>query len=172
MRLGYLLLTVFIASCAGARVRSETPTKREVGPVSQAEAPAPRSVTEPKVDDLYLAVPNVLDELNRARAEHGIAPVRLDRALCALAQHGTAVFFQYGGRGAGAEQRTANVLASELDRFRHVYRRVKTAVLDADALSNVTTSTLQPAMDAEMAYVGIAVEEQRSEKAIVLIFAQ
>lgn len=171
MRLGSLLLAVFIASCAAARVRSETPVKRWVAPVSQAEPPA-SAATAANVDDLYLAVPNVLDALNRARAERGIAPVRLDRALCALAQQGTAVFFQYGGRGASAEQRTANVLASELDRFRHVYRHVKTAVLDADVLSKVTTSTLQPAMDAEMAYVGIAVEEQRSEKAIVLIFAQ
>lgn len=163
------LLTLVVASCA-ARPRPETPASNWASSVSETDPPAvtPESAKAGDGDDPYLAVPNILDALNRARAELGIGPIRLDRALCAVAQQGTAVFFQYGGRG--AEQRTASVLGVELERFRHVYAEVRTAVLPSEALSTVTA--LQPAMDAEMTYVGIAVEEQRAEKAVVLIFAR
>lgn len=170
MRLVYLLLALMFWSCAASHPRPQD-QRQELQPTPSPEPvlPAAARVSPDSDEDPYLAVPRVLDGLNRARAAQGVAPVRLDRALCALAQRGTAIFFQYGGHG--AETRTANVLADELDRFRHVYLRVRTAVLAPPSLSAVA-GALQPAMDADWAYVGIAVEQQRQETAVVLIFAQ
>jgi hypothetical protein len=166
MRLGKLLLfTTILSSCA--RPPLSVP---QVRPPPKVAAHA-REPTVDRDEDPYLAVPRVLDGINQARAAQGVAPVRLDRALCALAQQGTAVFFQAGGRGV-AETRTATMLGTELDRFRRVYLRARAAVLAPQTLSEVVGATQQTAMDSDWQYVGIAVEQQRQETAVVLIFAQ
>lgn len=170
MRLGYLLLGLLSLSCAAQKPLSKVATRPPPPLVAALQPESPAPTTQPAEEDFYLAVPRILDALNLARAAQGMEPVRLDRALCAVAQQGTSVFLQYGGRG--AEQRTAGVLASELDRFHHVYRRVATAVLTAPSPRALATTALQPALDAEMAYVGIAVEPWQREMAVVLIFAQ
>lgn len=162
-----LLLLLVATSCAThAHPEPQTPTSVDLSepPAAKASAPKPSDANE----DAYLAVPRMLDAINRARATRGVAPVRLDRALCAVAQQGLSVFSQFGGLG--SEQRTADALARELDRFHYVYPGgAKTAVLMAPTV--LAVATLQPAMEAEVVYVGIAAERLGSELAAVLIFA-
>lgn len=173
MRIGYLLLGLLLSCAAQQPPAATPPPSQPAGHLLASHAAAPPT-RRPDEDDFYLAIPRILESLNKSRAAQGVDPIRLDRALCAVAQQGVAVFLQYGGhlRQAGAEQRTASVLAAELDRFHHVYRRVATAVLTTPAPMAFAPATLQPALDAEMAYVGIAVEPLQHEMAVVLIFAQ
>lgn len=169
MRSALPFATLLIACCAHAHPAPSLP-QWQVEPARTTVSPI--AVPAPADDDPYLAVPRVLDALNRARAAQGAPPLRLDRALCAVAQQGPAVFFQYGGTGAKAEQRTAEVLDGELNRFRHVYLRKAAVVLAPPSLTAVDGTKVPPAMNPKMAYVGIAVEQRQQETAVVLIFAE
>jgi hypothetical protein len=167
-----LVLWLIVTSCAGqqspaARSGQQVQARSLAAPAQAADAKPPE---EPVPRDTYLAVPQLLQFVNQARAARGLDPVRLDRVLCAVAQRGARSFFQHGGRG--AEQRTALGISQELNRFHAVYRRVTTAVLAVPAIEAAAPEAVQPVLDPTMLYAGIAVEHQRNDLAIVLIFGQ
>lgn len=168
MRLLCTLLLICSACGSSTAHRQQSVAVPRVEPTPPMLRPAPQTPTQ--TDDPYLAIPALLAMINRTRAERGAAPLRLDRALCAVAQRGAAAFVQHGGRG--AEQRTAVGIADELDRFRRIYVRVATVVFATKGLSPEVAPSLQPALDPEMLSCGIAVEPLREEQAIVLILGQ
>jgi hypothetical protein len=119
-----------------------------------AAAPAPVTSPPATVDDAFVAVPRLLDDLNEARSSHGSRALSIDSVLSHIAAAAVKSAIRLGR---GSEQRIVNDTNAQLARFSLVYRRVAAAVVFTPALDEAL-GALTPGLDPAMNYTGIAVE--------------
>ncbi|HKU44192.1 MAG TPA: CAP domain-containing protein [Polyangiales bacterium] len=113
--------------------------------------------------DSSLAEPNLLSELNAARAQRGYAPLTLDRDLSDVAREGAREFFSDPN---ATEQSVVDETHRQLARFAVAYSRVNAVLAVTRELTQV--ATLEPTLDPAATSVGIGIAQGEREGGRVL----
>jgi uncharacterized protein YkwD len=113
--------------------------------------------------DASLAEPNLLSELNAARAQRGYSALTLDRDLSDVARSGAQQFF---ADPHATEQSVVDHTHEQLSRFAVAYSRVNAVLAVTRELTQV--ATLEPTLDPEARGVGIGIAQGEREGGRVL----